>query len=171
MMRKCKAIRNLVFLTNVYDFSPIFETFLIDNRTFSNQIGYVKKSFSRTYGPLLQFRFRTAIGKTSPLLKLELCVPTAIRASMQGIQFYDSSPDPFSLLKGHLLSLKANNMVTVLMLRSGRFAGAVFDFDANKGCSQMLVHKVFRRYTVRAKAGGGQSSHDNKVRIYTIKLS
>src|SRR5262249_32441770 len=28
----------------------------------------------------------------------------------------------------------------------------------------LLMHKVVRRYTVRAKAGGGQSSHDNKGR-------
>lgn len=40
----------------------------------------------------------------------------------------------------------------------------------------MLVHKVFRRYTIRAKAGGGQASHDNKVdsctsRNYFIKGS
>ena len=35
-------------------------------------------------------------------------------------------------------------------------AGAVFDGNT------VLEHKVLRRYTVRAKAGGGQSSHDNK---------
>ena len=44
-----------------------------------------------------------------------------------------------------------------------RLKNQVFDYDASKGISHMLVHKVFRRYTVRAKAGGGQSSHDNKV--------
>jgi hypothetical protein len=40
-------------------------------------------------------------------------------------------------------------------LRSGRFAAAVF---LN---SSPITHKVIRRYTVRAKAGGSQSSHDS----------
>ena len=46
----------------------------------------------------------------------------------------------------------------IVVIRSGRFAGAVY--DGNK----VVLHKVFRRYTVRAKAGGGQSSYDNQGR-------
>ena len=46
----------------------------------------------------------------------------------------------------------------VLVLRSGMFAGAIF--EGNK----CILHKVFRRYTVRAKAGGGQSSFDSNGR-------
>ena len=45
----------------------------------------------------------------------------------------------------------------VFILRSGKFAGTVF----NK--REPLIHKVFKRYTVRAKAGGSQSSHDNEA--------
>lgn len=48
-------------------------------------------------------------------------------------------------------------MWTVLILRSGRFAGAIFRKH------ELIAHKVFRRYTVRAKAGGSQSSHDNQA--------
>eukprot|EP00928_Gymnodinium_smaydae_P029204 TRINITY_DN22064_c0_g1_i1.p1 TRINITY_DN22064_c0_g1~~TRINITY_DN22064_c0_g1_i1.p1 ORF type:complete len:633 (-),score=124.02 TRINITY_DN22064_c0_g1_i1:84-1901(-) len=43
----------------------------------------------------------------------------------------------------------------VFALRSGHFAGAVF-----KG-QEAIVHKAVHRYTVRAKAGGAQSSMDN----------
>ena len=45
-----------------------------------------------------------------------------------------------------------------LLLRSGKFAGCIMDLSSGR----VLVHKVFRRYTVRAKAGGSQSSYDNK---------
>lgn len=48
-------------------------------------------------------------------------------------------------------------MWAVLILRSGRFAGAIFRKQ------EMIAHKVFRRYTVRAKAGGSQSSYDNQA--------
>ncbi|CAN0006257.1 unnamed protein product, partial [Discosporangium mesarthrocarpum] len=49
----------------------------------------------------------------------------------------------------------SNRMWGVLILRSGRFAGAVFEGQS------VLCHKVFRRYTIRAKRGGSQSSYDS----------
>ena len=55
---------------------------------------------------------------------------------------------------------KDGAMWCVLMLSSGRFAGAVFDGLT----TNILAHKSFRRYTVRAKAGGSQSAHDNQGR-------
>ena len=42
------------------------------------------------------------------------------------------------------------------MLGGGHFAGAVF-----RG-KEVLVHKTFHAYTVRAKQGGSQGSADNK---------
>jgi hypothetical protein len=42
----------------------------------------------------------------------------------------------------------------VLLLRSGRFAGAVFDKD------KATCHKTFQRYTTRRKQGGAQSASD-----------
>ncbi|CAH0520104.1 unnamed protein product [Peronospora belbahrii] len=42
----------------------------------------------------------------------------------------------------------------VFLLRSGRFAGAVFDKD------KALCHKTFQRYTTRRKQGGAQSASD-----------
>jgi len=47
----------------------------------------------------------------------------------------------------------------VLMLSAGRFAGCIFGED---GLPKQ--HKTFKRYTVRAKQGGGQSAHDEKGR-------
>jgi len=84
-------------------------------------------------------------------------------SGLQKLQFADHDVNPWQLLRSHLLQLMHNSMVTVLAMRSGRFAGAVFDYEKGSSTSRILVHKVFRRYTVRAKAGGGQSSHDNKV--------
>ncbi|GLD93020.1 hypothetical protein PINS_up001612 [Pythium insidiosum] len=43
----------------------------------------------------------------------------------------------------------------VFLLRSGRFAGAVFDHE------KAICHKTFQRYTTRRKQGGSQSAHDN----------
>jgi hypothetical protein len=45
--------------------------------------------------------------------------------------------------------------VCVLLLRSGRFAGAVWD-----GLGNVLAHTAFKRYTVRRKSGGSQSKND-----------
>ena len=64
--------------------------------------------------------------------------------------------NPWSCLKSSLAYYASNPLWCVFILRSGRFAGAIFDGNT------VLEHKTLRRYTVRAKAGGGQSSYDNK---------
>ena len=64
--------------------------------------------------------------------------------------------NPWSCLKSSLVYHTSHPVWCVFILRSGRFAGAIFDGNT------VLEHKTLRRYTVRAKAGGGQSSHDNK---------
>ncbi len=46
------------------------------------------------------------------------------------------------------------DLVGVILLRSGRFAGAVY------AGSKLVYSKTKKRYTVRAKAGGAQSAHD-----------
>eukprot|EP00752_Nemacystus_decipiens_P004173 g3816.t1 len=48
-----------------------------------------------------------------------------------------------------------NRLWAVVILRSGKFAAAVFEGQS------VLCHKVFRRYTIRAKRGGSQSSYDS----------
>ena len=67
-----------------------------------------------------------------------------------------SAINPWERLGSVLSMLRERPLVCVLILRSGKFAGAIFD-----GTS-VLEHKIFRRYTRRAKAGGAQSSHDKK---------
>ena len=47
--------------------------------------------------------------------------------------------------------------VSILLFRSGRFAGAIWDSEGN-----VLVHSCVKRYTVRRKNGGSQSVHDAK---------
>jgi hypothetical protein len=70
----------------------------------------------------------------------------------------------------NLSQLQANPLMAVFILRSGRFAGAIFnnqrvtasaDTPTVKNPS-LIAHRVFRRYTVRAKGGGGQASYDSQ---------
>lgn len=49
-----------------------------------------------------------------------------------------------------------NKQWTILMLGGGHFAGAIFQGE------QVIFHKTFHCYTVRAGQGGSQSSRDNK---------
>jgi hypothetical protein len=46
----------------------------------------------------------------------------------------------------------------IIILRNGKFAGAIYDSKT----SSVIIHKVIKRYTIRAKSGGSQSSHDNQ---------
>ena len=52
-------------------------------------------------------------------------------------------------------SLLNASYIAVLLLRSGRFAGAVWSGDG-----AVLAHTCFKRYTVRRKNGGSQSKND-----------
>ncbi|KAM5124842.1 LOW QUALITY PROTEIN: tRNA endonuclease ANKZF1 [Mantella aurantiaca] len=60
-------------------------------------------------------------------------------------------------------SLQERAIVVILMAGGGHFAGAVF-----KG-KEVLKHKTFHRYTVRAKRGTSQSLHDGQNRSHTAK--
>ncbi|XP_008297369.1 ankyrin repeat and zinc finger domain-containing protein 1 isoform X2 [Stegastes partitus] len=65
-----------------------------------------------------------------------------------------------------IASLKAINKKTVwviLMTGGGHFAGAVFEGK------QVLQHKTFHRYTVRAKRGTAQGLRDSQNRSHTPK--
>jgi hypothetical protein len=66
----------------------------------------------------------------------------------------DGDSSPWLVLARSLSFIQSNPYSCVICLQSGRFAAAVF-------CAMdVVVHKTFRRYTVRAKAGGAQSTHD-----------
>lgn len=89
------------------------------------------------------------------------CVMDTVRSTVRDADCSSSVVEienPWVRLQEQANLWKDNSSCAVLLLRSGRFAGAIFD----RG--KILVHKVMRRYTVRAKAGGGQASHDNKGR-------
>lgn len=68
----------------------------------------------------------------------------------------DIYKDPWNSLRASLSYFSRKPLMCVFILRSGRFSGVIFD-----GMT-VLEHKTLRRYTVRAKAGGGQSSHDKQ---------
>ncbi|KAK4008263.1 hypothetical protein OUZ56_013410 [Daphnia magna] len=53
-------------------------------------------------------------------------------------------------------NLPKQNMWAIIMLGGGHFAAAVYQG------TEIVHHKTFHSYTVRAKQGGGQSSKDNK---------
>ncbi|CAF0932133.1 unnamed protein product [Brachionus calyciflorus] len=51
-------------------------------------------------------------------------------------------------------NIKLDDMWCIILVAAGHFAAAVFKGD------QVVVHKTFHRYVVRAKRGGVQSQHD-----------
>ncbi|CAM9292672.1 unnamed protein product [Ectocarpus sp. 13 AM-2016] len=63
--------------------------------------------------------------------------------------------DPWARLDSLVGTEGENRLWAVVILRSGKFAAAVFEGQA------VVCHKVFRRYTIRAKRGGSQSSYDS----------
>lgn len=65
-----------------------------------------------------------------------------------GVAFPSAASDTSALLNA--------NYICVLILRSGRFAGAVWDRSGN-----VVVHSCMKRYTVRRKNGGSQRKCDN----------
>lgn len=73
---------------------------------------------------------------------------------------FENKEDQSELSEEDVLSriakVRQNLKWAVFMLGGGHFAGAVF-----KG-AQVVVHKTFHCYTVRAKQGGSQSQADNK---------
>lgn len=63
----------------------------------------------------------------------------------------DESFDPYTSLD----EIRASKFKwAVFLLRSGRFAGAIFEKE------KAICHKTFQRYTVRRKQGGSQSAND-----------
>eukprot|EP00605_Chrysophyceae_sp_TOSAG23-4_P002922 GSChrysophyteH1.ASY1.ANO1.3217.1 assembled CDS len=68
----------------------------------------------------------------------------------------ENALQPWHRLHQSLMTVSQAPTWVVLILRSGKFAGAVYHK------STMLEHKTFRRYTRRGKAGGAQSSYDKK---------
>ena len=69
---------------------------------------------------------------------------------------FSNKDDLWTKFNENLIKFSNDNIWSVFIFKSGKFAGTVF--QGNK----IIIHKVFRRYTIRAKSGGSQSSHDNQ---------
>jgi hypothetical protein len=116
---------------------------------YHSENGPARKYFSKSDGP--QYLFSPS---KEPLWDFSLSV--AALHSTSDVDIFEVKP--WNLLSDTIQSIqdKSGTMWCVLILRSGRFAGAIFDGQT------MLVSKVLRRYTIRAKSGGSQSSYDNQ---------
>lgn len=53
------------------------------------------------------------------------------------------------------ISALKDSLVLIILFRSGRFAGGIYDLNGTE-----IAEKTFRTYTVRGKQGGSQSSRD-----------
>lgn len=82
---------------------------------------------------------------------------TVYRCILQGKS--DSEQDPQSSLK----AISKKTVWVILMTGGGHFAGAVFQGK------EVLQHKTFHRYTVRAKRGTAQGLRDSQNRSHTPK--
>jgi hypothetical protein len=124
-------------------------------KLFSDRHGKIRKIYSHSAGPQFvvepngvspfRFIFSTAILRTD------------CRLSHRDWSY---SENPWADIHSSISNIRNKPYMAVIALRSGRFAGAVFNNQNER--NPLVVHKVIRRYTVRAKAGGGQSSHDSK---------
>ena len=112
--------------------------------------GYVTKTYVKGSGSVVTFQ-------RSDDTKWEFSLSSTLCTSFNNNDHIKSNP--WRNLAEVLEDIQnISKLWAIFIIRSGRFAGAVY--DGNK----VILHKVFRRYTVRAKAGGGQSSYDNQGR-------
>jgi hypothetical protein len=83
--------------------------------------------------------------------------PDLKRVYIHGIHYNESRATGiyFPVVLGNPETLLNASFISVLLLRAGRFAGAVWDADGH-----VLAHTSFKRYTVRRKNGGSQSKND-----------
>lgn len=119
--------------------------------------GQVSKSYNPKHGPMFHFTPSPLNGWT---LSFSSALFTTDSPFADSRRWFDADGQLWNRCYQQITNLRKRPMIAVFILRSGRFAGAIFDHS--NGVTKTIAHKVFRRYTVRAKAGGGQSSYDNK---------
>lgn len=117
-----------------------------DNLLFIPDRGKLTKNFDQKSGPVYRLEL-LRFPRWSITFSTTLC-----REDLRSVE------NPIRLLARSILEYQRNSQWSVLMLRSGRFCGVIYSGDS------VLAHKTFRRYTIRAKSGGSQSSHDNQGR-------
>lgn len=124
-------------------------------KLFSDRHGKIRKIYSHSAGP----QFVVEPNGVSPF---RFIFSTAILRADCRLSHRDwsYSENPWADIHSSISNIRNKTYMAVIALRSGRFAGAIFNNQNER--NPLVVHKVIRRYTVRAKAGGGQSSHDSK---------
>lgn len=125
------------------------------HRTYHDSHGNVTKNFNAKSGSMFHFGMCHAEGWK---LSLSSALFPSDSAFADSRRWFEPDNHLFTACYQQLVHLRKHPMIAVLILRSGRFSGAIFDDSRQPGA--LVAHKAFRRYTVRAKAGGGQSSHD-----------
>lgn len=118
---------------------------------------FIFKEFSPSTGSFLRCCNKVLLPEWQFKVSCASLITTICAGTENEKEGTEKEKDAWITLHKQLQNFSDGHMTCVLVLRSGRFAGAMFDRQGS-----LLVHKVLRRYTVRAKAGGGQSSHDNK---------
>lgn len=123
--------------------------------------GWVRKYNHKANGSVVAFRKLSSnweFSISSAIFSLSLTHSDP--SSSSAAESHSEGANPWVTLKNTLQIFHQGEKLhsCVLILQSGMFSGGVF--EGNK----CILHKVFRRYTVRAKAGGGQSSFDSNGR-------
>jgi len=115
--------------------------------------GSVEKSHSKYFGHQIIFENSSIyqMRYSSSLFPVDLAEKVEDSEDQMGDKY-----NPWIHISGIFNLFKSKVMLAVIILRSGKFAGTIFE---NK---TPILHKTFRRYTIRAKTGGSQSAHDNK---------
>jgi len=103
---------------------------------FTNELGTISKEFSAQRGPTLHLR-------DASLPQWELVVSTGMFATTSSFHTREWStntdlakPSPWAQLSTQIEHIRRNKICGVFLLRSGRFAGAIFDGQT------LLIHKV-----------------------------
>ena len=125
----------------------------LSNESVAYSEGCARKKYDNKRGSLVLFRRYNSMW--------EMSISSAVFGlSLESPSNPCETQDPWTILRKSLRIFHHGEKLLscVLVLRAGKFAGAVFE---GRKC---ILHKVFRRYTVRAKAGGGQSSFDSSGR-------
>ena len=140
----------IVNINNYYEHDSHDSSLDYHNTLFDE--GYVRKFNHKSNGPVVVYRRNG--------LNWEFSLSKVLYDSFSGANDSSKVINPWGVAKNILRTFNGGDKLhtCVLILQSGKFAGGVFEGE------KCIAHKVFRRYTVRAKAGGGQSNFDNNGR-------
>lgn len=116
----------------------------LQNAEYRNELGCIKKEFSAQRGPTLHLW-------DVNLPQWELVVSTGLFATSSAFHTREwnsaseaAKPSPWTQLSTQIEHIRRNRICGVFLLRSGRFAGAIFDGQT------LLIHKVLKVILVLA---------------------